>query len=336
VLGLFALLWLRQPSHGPAAGEREARFSGRVMGTTWMVKVIASSGQDTSGVQKAASEALAAVDATMSTYRPDSELMRLNQHPVGEAMAIGPGLRTVLGAAAEVSRRSGGAFDVTVGPLVDAWGCGPKGPGEAPTAVELERLRRGIGWQKLVLSEAGATRKAAGLRADLSAIAKGFGVDEAARAVEALGFERYMVEVGGEVRVKGLNLNGRPWQLGVERPDTATREAIAVVGLSSGAMATSGDYRNYREVDGKRISHSIDPRTGRPIEHDLASVSVLADDCMMADAWATALAVLGPDEGLKIAEREGIAAYMLVRSGDGFDARQTSHFAARNESRDEE
>ncbi|PIE22673.1 MAG: hypothetical protein CSA62_11365 [Planctomycetota bacterium] len=335
VLGLFALLWLRAPTHGSSAGEREAVFDGRVMGTTWKVKVIAAKGQDPSPVQRAAAEALMAVDREMSTYKPDSLLMRLNRQPVHKPLQISASLRRVLLAAAEVSQRSGGAFDITVGSLVDAWGFGPKGAGQAPDAATIQRLRAQMGWQKLKLGPMDATRTTEGLRLDLSAIAKGFGADEAARAVEALGFHRYMVEVGGEVCVKGKNLSGQPWQLGVEKPDTPTREAITVLGLSSGAMATSGDYRKYREVDGKRVSHSIDPRTGRPITHQLASVSVLADDCMTADAWATALSVLGPKEGLEIAEREGIAAYMLVRQGNGFDALQSSHFRSRNENGEE-
>ncbi|PIE18629.1 MAG: hypothetical protein CSA66_04545 [Proteobacteria bacterium] len=325
VLALFAAVWLR-------AGDdaRETRFGGGVMGTSWSAVVVADEGLDGERMLTAIRGALEGVDQAMSTYRPDSELMRLNRHPVGEVMALSADLRRVLAKAAEVSAASGGAFDATVGPLVEAWGFGAGAAAAAPTDEALARLKATVGWRGLTLSEAGATRSRQGLRLDLSAIAKGFGADAAAAALEAVGVQRYLVEVGGEVRARGLNRQGKPWQIGVERPDSATREAIAVVGLTSGGMATSGDYRSYREVDGRRVSHTIDPRTARPIDHGLASVTVLADDCMTADAWATALSVLGPDEGLARAEAEGIAAYLLVRAGEGFEVRQTSHFAARD------
>lgn len=332
---MFAVLWWRAPSADDHGLVRD-QFAGMTMGTTWSVVVAVEEGFDVSGVDEAVADALDGVDLAMSTYKPNSELMRLNRYPVGSVMKISAGLRRVLEKAAEVSAATGGAFDITVGPLVDRWGFGPEDLETEPTISEIDSLLLRVDWKSVGLSPEGASRARDGLRLDLSAIAKGFGADMAATALEELGISRYLVEVGGEIRVRGHSDHGRPWQIGVEKPDTMTRESVAVLGLTSGGMATSGDYRNYREVDGKRVSHTIDPRTGWPIDHRLASVTVLADDCVTADAWATALNVLGPDEGLSLAKEAGIAVYMLVRTADGeFRPRMTDSFADRNANRRE-
>lgn len=301
------------------------------MGTSYRVVVRGQplSRQEPLGGKVAA--ALEAVNASMSTYRPDSELSKFNDAPVGTVVEISPSLEAVLDVAEDVSRRSGGVFDVTVGALVDAWGFGPKDVEGAPTDADLERLRAAIGWEKLRRSPGSLTRTSEAVRVDLSAIAKGYGVDEVARVLEEAGVAHYMVEVGGEVRTKGEGRDGQPWRIGVENPnpDDADRTPHKVVRLTGMAMATSGDYRNYREVDGKRVSHTLDPRTGRPVTHGLASVSVIDSRAVVADAWATALTVLGPEEGLAVAEREGLAAYMIVRTESGFETRATAAFSGR-------
>jgi len=201
---------------------------------------------------------------------------------------------------------------------VDAWGFGPEPAAAPPDEATIERLLEDHGYTHLELDAGDLTVRKDNprLRCDLSAIAKGYAVDRVALRVEKLGLRDFMVEIGGEVRVAGRNAEGQAWRIGVERPDGGGRPWAAVA-LTDGAMATSGDYRNYYERDGVRISHTIDPRTGRPITHALASVSVIHPSCMTADALATALNVLGPGEGRELVEREGLAALFLVRTDDG-------------------
>jgi thiamine biosynthesis lipoprotein len=228
--------------------------------------------------------------------------------------------------ALDVGTRSEGAFDVTVGPLVERWGFGAHGAmTKLPTDTELDALRGRLGHDHLGFDpKAGTLRKdAAALRVDLSAIAKGYGVDQAAAALREAGHTDFMVEVGGEIRTAGATEAGRAWRLAVEKPNPTERAIYEVVELRDRAMATSGDYRNFTEVGGKRYSHTIDPTTGRPVTHRLASVSVVAPTCAEADAMATALNVLGPERGLALAEREGLPALFLVGTPDDLEALAT-------------
>jgi len=308
--------WRLWPGQRAPAGAATTQLSGRTMGTTWTARVVGLP-VEVKVATAAVGDALAAVDSSMSTWKPQSELSRLNRHDDGGVFEVSPALREVLERAAEVSALSGGAFDVTVGPLVNAWGFGPSGGSAPPDDEALEALRRRVGFRQLTLTDAGVVKARGDLEVDLSAIAKGYGVDRAADALERLGARRYLIEVGGELRVRGLNADGVPWQVGVERPDPDGRGVQRVVPLTDTALATSGDYRNFYERGGKRVSHTIDPRTGRPIEHALASVTVLDDTCARADALATALNVLGPEAGLALARREKLSALFLVRQPDG-------------------
>jgi thiamine biosynthesis lipoprotein len=225
----------------------------------------------------------------------------------------------------------GGAFDVAIGRAVDEWGFGPterpRGVLPAQAVQALQQLQHD---GALVLdSHAGTLTRHAPVLANLSGIAKGFGVDQAARALERLGIADYMIEVGGEIRTLGRNPEGRPWQLAIERPDAMPQRALRVVPLDGKSLATSGDYRNFFMHEGRRYSHEIDPASAEPVAHALASVSVVADDCTYADAWSTALFVLGPEGGFEAAVRIGLAAHFVVRQPDGsFAERQTSAFAA--------
>lgn len=303
-------------------------FEGGTMGTTYRVVV---RGVDPSRREKLGAtieSELEAVNASMSTYKDDSELSQLNRSPVGEAFSVSPELEEVVALAEQVSEASDGAFDVTVGALVDAWGFGPTRDESAPSDDEIARLRAQIGWRRVQRSPGTMTRTTELLRVDLSAIAKGYGVDRVAAALRAAGVEHFMVEVGGEIRTAGERQANEAWRIGIEEPhaDPAKRSLHRVVQLDDAAMATSGDYRNYREVDGRRVSHTLDPRNGRPIEHRLASVSVIADQAALADAWATALNVLGPDAGLALAQRQGLAVYMIIRENNGFETRATPDF----------
>lgn len=338
-------------------------FRGSTMGTTFTVKVVKeASGAQVEEMGRKVREALDGVNDRMSTYREDSEISRLNAHGGGEPFPLSPQTREVLGRARQVSELSGGAFDVTVAPLVEAWGFGPAGqPPDPPTETELHELLTHVGYEGLELTAEGAVKADPELSCDLSAIAKGFAVDQVALALESLGADRYMVEVGGEVRTAGRSKQGRPWIIGIEGPGAGPRQAAGeppatgeeaggektsgeeasgeeagreelnlpslaglrgqglqrLLPLSGLAMATSGDYRNFYELDGKRYSHTIDPRTGEPVDHPGASVTVVYEDCTGADAWATALLVLGPQEGLALARREGLAALFLVYGAGG-------------------
>ncbi|MEY3014790.1 MAG: Thiamine biosynthesis lipoprotein ApbE precursor, partial [Pseudomonadota bacterium] len=212
----------------------------------------------------------------------------------------------------------------TVAPLVRAWGFGADAADEAPDNDALAALRERVGVRHLTLDREAATlsKDRADVTIDLSAVAKGHGVDRAAAAVRAAGYTRFLVEVGGEVVVAGTGPGRRHWRLGIERPDAPPGTVREVVPMRDRALATSGDYRNVRKLGEKRISHTIDPRTGRPVEHALASVSVLADDCRTADGLATALSVLGPEDGMRLCREQKLAAYFLVRREDGsFDGR---------------
>ncbi|MBN2309227.1 MAG: FAD:protein FMN transferase [Candidatus Hydrogenedentes bacterium] len=301
------------------------------MGTTYSVKITIhphdwAEAQQMEAVIRAR---LDEVERCMSTYNSASELSQFNLLHTSEPFEVSAATAHVFAMAHQVSAASGGAFDVTVGPLVNAWGFGPEKREGVPSDDELAALRARVGYDKIDVDEARATLRKTrpDVYCDLSAIAKGYAVDRAAEALEEHGFHDYMVEVGGEVRTAGGNRHSTPWRIGIEKPDAAGRTVERVVPMSGQALATSGDYRNYYEVDGNRLSHTIDPRTGRPITHHLASVSVLHDECAMADAYATALMVLGPEEGFALAEKLGLAALFIVRDGPGeFLERETTAF----------
>ena len=305
------------------------------MGTTWSVVLNAPdlSREGRGAAQAAVQSALDDVNAAMSTWDAASEISRFNAVPSSEAVAFSPATFSVLRLAQEVSASTGGAFDVTVGPLVAAWGfgAGARVPGDPLSEEELGALMERVGWERLHLdSERSSARKLhPSLEIDLSAVAKGFGVDQAAAALEALGHVDYLIEVGGELRVRGVRPDGGNWRVGIERPTSQGRSLHAVVELEGMAMATSGDYRNFREQDGARITHIIDPRTGRPAANRVASVSVVHERAAVADAWATALTVLGAEEGQAKAEASGIAAYFLLHGpGDGVHAVAAPSFPA--------
>lgn len=334
ILLFAALCYYRLMPGSPGAPPWTVAFSGSTMGTTYSVKVVGRNLNPShkAGIEKAATAAMEAVNQSMSTYLKDSELSRFNAFNNTEPFALSAPILTVLKMAQDISELTHGQFDVTVGPLVNAWGFGPEGPKSDLSEEEIAALLVKVGFEKLTLSpETLSASKAHGeMYVDLSAIAKGYGVDQVGAAIEALGHENYMVEIGGEVLAKGLNGEDKPWRIGVETPSSEDRGIIEVVTLSSQAMATSGDYRNFFEKNGKRFSHTINPKTGRPVKHLLASVTVVADSCARADALATALNVLGPTAGLKLAEDHAIAALFIVREPSGeLVEKQTSAFQNR-------
>jgi thiamine biosynthesis lipoprotein len=302
------------------------------MGTTYTVKVVAEelSPEQHSEIEGTIREELEDVNAKMSHYRPDSELSRFNAWRETTPFRVSRETFGVFEEALEIADLTGGALDITVAPLVNAWGFGPDArPETIPSDAEIATLLEKVGYTKLELDpESTSLRKSVpGLQCDLSAIAKGYGVDRVAEALNRAGFEDYMVEVGGEVRTRGRNDKGQAWRIGIERPSVEGRVIQQVLSLSNGAMATSGDYRNYYEVDGIRYSHMIDPRTGRPITHRLASVSVVEERCARADGLATALMILGPDEGYRFAVENELAVLFMVKDDEeGFRELPTPAF----------
>jgi len=341
----------------PSGGDlpQMAVFSGDTMGTWYTVKVVdPPASVDLEALDGQIRDTLSRVDALMSTYRPDSELSRLNRcdlpamehenaSPNGrEWFAVSHETAAVIHEAVEIGRLTHGAFDVTVAPLVDLWNFGPerRAVDTVPSPDEIEEAKARIGLEKLeVRLSPPAVRKGQNdLQIDLSGIAKGFAVDQVADELDGLGIPSYMVDVGGEVKARGRNRKGRPWQIGVESPSNrwdisgvppngrGTRGIQKVIPLDGVAVATSGDYRNYFEQDGVRYCHIIDPRSGRPISHKLASVSVIAQSCTRADALATGLMVLGPEAGYNLAVEEELAALFLVKSRTGFVEKMTPRF----------
>lgn len=302
-------------------------IAGKTMGTTYSVKVVAED-VDTGGLTEAIETELARVNALMSTYIPDSEISRFNQAPVDEWFPVSPDTIEILRLSRKIHDWSDGRFDVTVGPLVNLWGFGPT-PMErrVPGPSEIEMARANVGFDLIEIGD-GQLRKSAPVYLDLSAIAKGYGVDRLAAVVEAHGYRDYLVDIGGELRGAGANAQGVAWRIAIERPDATRRLPFRTVDVDDMAMATSGDYRNFFEVDGKRYSHTIDPVTGAPITHALASVTVLAPTCAEADGLATAINVLGPEAGLALAREQNVAAFVIIKTERGFSEAYSPAFEA--------
>ncbi len=301
------------------------------MGTTYSVKVTDPPANLRLEALKAAIEdRLDALNASMSTYQSDSELSRFNARGDTGWFAVSEALAIVVAEALRVGDLTGGAFDITVGPLVNLWGFGPETrPEKVPSDEELEQALSRVGRHHLeVRTPSPALRKAiADVYVDLSAIAKGYAVDEIAQLLESMGVESYLVEIGGELRVRGLNARGEPWRIAVEVPSPGQRAIKRVIRPGAGGVATSGDYRNYFEQDGRRYSHTIDPSTGRPIDHRLASVTVVHPAAMTADALATGLMVLGPEAAFDVAQRFDLAVFLITKTDAGFVERYTRAFA---------
>ena len=307
------------------------QLGGDIMGTTWSVTYIEGPPElSRHQVQDEVEALLAEVNLSMSTYRPDSEINTFNAHDANRWFSSSDGFLTVLEAALDVGQKSAGAYDVTVGALVDLWGFGPGDIIEEPPAKdEIVDLLSRVGQANLRLDVyKRSILKQSDLSVDLSSLAKGYAVDQVAQWLSVQGIRRYMVEVGGEMRLSGLSARGDPWRIAIEQPKISERSIAITLSLTDVAIATSGDYRNYFEAEGRRYSHSIDPRTGYPVTHDLVSVTVVHQSCMMADAWATALIVLGVEQAMAVAQAQGLAVYFIRRLDDEFVHSQTPLFAA--------
>lgn len=305
-------------------------LSGRTMGTGWSLRLHVEDADALAWLEQGIQAQLDEVVAQMSHWEADSDLSRYNRAAAGATHVLPPAFAVVLSTALQLAQDSDGAYDPTLGPLTNLWGFGPDGAhGGAPDEARLADAAARVGWKRLRFDAATRTLlQPGGAYLDLSSIAKGYGVDRVAEYLLQQGVGAFLVEVGGELRAHGRKPDGSDWQVAVELPHDEDA-AAAVVALEGLSIATSGDYRRYFDDDGQRYSHTIDPRSARPVSHRLASVTVLHAQCMQADALATALTVMGPEAGMAYANRHGLAALFLIRDGDGFVARATPGFVAR-------
>ncbi|MEM9973148.1 MAG: FAD:protein FMN transferase [Pseudomonadota bacterium] len=307
-------------------GQEVLRLSGQTMGTTYSIVAINDAGglseREVSGAVDAA---LREVDIKMSNWNPDSEVARFNAGTDMSPVSVSPELSGVLSVAEEVYRASDGRFDTTVGPLIELWGFGAPGATSLPSDNEVADAMGRSGHSRVIsVAPNYVQKRQPEAQVYLAAIGKGYGTDHVGRALEALGLGNYMVEIGGEIYAAGTNPDGMPWQIGIEIPSDRNGGVYDVVGLSGLGLASSGDYRNYFEVNGQRFSHVIDPVTGHPIMHKTASATVLAGNTMLADAWSTAMLILGRDRGLEIADAHGIAVLFIDRGRGDADTGFTS------------
>ncbi|HVI57372.1 MAG TPA: FAD:protein FMN transferase [Luteimonas sp.] len=297
------------------------------MGTRWRVRLVAGARAALAPLHEAIQSSLDAVVAQMSTWQADSDISRYNRAAAGSTHALPRAFADVLRCALDVAEASGGAFDPTVGPLVALWGFGAHGDGHrVPATGKIADVLSRVGWRRIDLRADGSLAQPGGVQLDLSAIAKGHGVDAVAACLRAHGIAAALVDVGGELHAHGRKPDGSAWQVLVEAGDEATDEAPCVLTLDDAAVASSGTRWHRFEHDGRGYAHTIDPRSGAPVAHAPVAVTVVADDAMHADAWATALTVMGVEQGLAFARARGLAARFVPAAGE---ACMTPTFAAR-------
>jgi thiamine biosynthesis lipoprotein len=299
-------------------------ISGSKMGTSYHITVVADQLPPDDLAQQI-DQLLSVVDNSMSTYKQNSEISQFNRLPAGGSLKISSEFADVIRISQKVWTLSEGAFDPTIAPLVDLWGFGPtENELPIPSTESIQIALDSMGFDSVLLEDSTLTKNKA-LSLDLSAVAKGYAVDLVADHLEMLALPDYLVEIGGEIRVSGFNAEGVAWKIALEQPQLFAA-VDRVIDLTDIAVATSGDYRNYFEKDGQRYSHTIDPRSGQPIMHSLASVTVITESCAEADAWATAFSVMGVTQSKSLANQLGIATYMLVRQEDDFVAISSDDF----------
>ncbi len=305
---------------------KDCRTSGSTMGTRYSARFVVPEQAQVPEVVAALATAVTAVDAQMSNWKPDSDLSRLNRAARGDWVPVSANLAFVLAQAIRIGHESGNAFNIGVGDIVDAWGFGPSAAEhpQDPLAAQCTRLPVD---ELLEIDVPGLrVRKHASVALDLCGIAKGFGVDELARVLDQRNIGSWLVGIDGEMRARGCKADGSAWAIALEAPEDDRRAAMGVIELGDAAIATSGDYRHWTGVDGLRITHTMDPRTGAPLQTALASVTVIAAACADADAYATAMMVLGPEAGADLARQLSLDALFVVREGTGLRKTGTGCF----------
>ncbi|WP_068312889.1 FAD:protein FMN transferase [Polycladidibacter hongkongensis] len=332
ILAIIAVIGLAACEETSSTRE-QISLAGTTMGTTYSIKAIVAPGSlSAKKLQAEVEYGLKLVNNAMSNWVPTSEVERFNKSRSTEWLPISGDLSNVMQEALIIHSKSGGRFDVTLAPLIDLWGFGPsKETAARPSDAQIRDALSSVGMNTMLEYESNppALRKVnPETTINLSAIAKGYGIDKMAQVLRDSGFTEFLVEIGGDLYAQGQNARNQSWIVGIERPDQALQQVEKLVRLSDQGMATSGDYRNYREVDGKRVAHIIDAVTGEPISHRLASVTVIAQNATKADGWATAIYALGEERGMEVAEQEGLAVFMIVRDGTGFKQITSSAFSA--------
>ena len=317
-------LFLLALTFAPAVSEAQVEhlIKGRTMGTFYQVQVVTDDSEGISGLKEKVEKRLAEVNRSMSTYLPESEISRFNSfHQTGVKFKISDDFYQVMRVAEKIYQMSDGAWDGTVNPLVDLWGFGRQGIKTAiPAKTEIMRLRASVGFHHIQIVAPGyLIKNRAQITIDLSSIAKGYGVDAIAAVLRNEGFENFLVEIGGEIFAAGLRKDGGQWRIGINRPQksAAPNAVYKAVNLQDRAFATSGDYRNFFEVNGIRYSHVIDPKTGYPVSNGVVSASVTANNCTLADGLATAIMVMGAEKGIALANRlDNVECLIVVEKSD--------------------
>lgn len=314
----------------------ELLLAGETMGSVWTVKVAGATPLSAAELRAGIQARFDVVDLALSTWREDSALSRFNAVDSGEWLDIDAELAEVMAYALELGEQSGGAYDVTIGPLVDLWGFGPVPPThQRPDAAAIEQARARVGWRRVEVDVAARrARKDPGVRVDLSSLGKGRGVDRVAEYLDGVGVSNYLIDLSGKLRARGVNAAGRPWRIGVERPGpdagtVAVDLAPDVIELRDESVATAGDYRKFFERDGRHYSHIIDPRTGEPVNHSTVSATALHAGCMEADALATVLMVMEPAGAIALAQRQNLRALLIGREGGGFAVWRSANWPGR-------
>jgi thiamine biosynthesis lipoprotein len=320
VLGVFTGCSVSEPN------EVQSLY-GYSMGTSYSIKVVGSLGA-VRNLQIGIEGVLSDINSRMSTYLPKSDLSRFTEAAVNIPVDVDPKTKDVVQAALKIASESQGAFDPTIAPLVDLWGFGPKPRNNSvPSESEIEAALDLVGYEAVSVDENDSViTKLKPRQIDLSAIAKGYAVDEVASFLLSKGYSDFLVEVGGEMKMSGTKPDGSAWRIAIEEPSIGERKPFRIIPIEGASVATSGDYRNFFESDGVRYSHTIDPKTGYPVEHDLASVTVVMDSCMEADAYATAMLVLGKGPAMALAEKLDLAVFFIYKENDEFITSQSTRF----------
>lgn len=300
-------------------GSAVLELTGSTMGTTYNIVAVDHDGSvNKAELQAQIDTALGRINTLMSNWDSGSEVSRFNRHASTSPMTVSSELAQVVAAAEDVHSKTDGYFDITLGPVIETWGFGAPASGlSTPKDTALETAMANVGQDKLSVSNTNLQKSNPATQMYLSSIGKGYGVDYVANVMAQAGLRDFMVEIGGDLYVSGSNADALSWKIGIESPDLLSRDVVEVAKASDMGMATSGDYRNFFEEDGTRFSHILDPKTGRPVTHNTTSVTVLAENAMLADAWATGLLAMGAERGIALSNDLGIAALFIERGAEG-------------------